>query len=296
MTTSNEELGSANEELQSTNEELQSSNEELETAREEMQSLNEELTTVNSEMESKLEALAHSNDDLENLLNSTEIATLFLDDQLNIKRYTQRTLGIFNVIPTDTGRPLGDLASGLCYDHLEADCRKVIETLESSEAEVVSQDGHWYLMRIMPYRTAANLIDGVVLTFVNIDQIKKSRKQRDYFEAIVETVREPLVVLDEKLKIVSCNVAFYETFKTRAKPTEGESLFEIGGDKWEIPQLRSALEKVRDTSEKLEDFRVEAVFPRIGSRVFLLNARKISIEPGSPGLILLAIEVADKES
>ncbi len=296
LETSNEEISAANEELQSTNEELQSSNEELETAREEMQSLNEELSTVNTEMESKIQLLANANDDLENLLNSTEIATLFLDNELNIKRYTQRTRGIFNLIPTDIGRPLGDLASGLRYDHLEVDCRKAIETLEANEVEVISQDGHWYLMRIMPYRTAANLIDGVVLTLVNIDKIKKSRKQLAYFEAIVETVREPLVILDEDYKVVSCNRAFYETFKTRSKPTEGESLFEIGGDKWEIPQLRSALEKVKETNEKIEDFRVEAVFPRIGSRVFMLNARQISVEEGLPTLILLAMEPLDEES
>jgi two-component system CheB/CheR fusion protein len=296
LETSNEELSSANEELQSTNEEMQSSNEELETAREELQSLNEEMTTVNNEMESKIEALANANDDLENLLNSTEIATLYLDGDLNIKRFTQRTSGIFNLIPSDIGRPLGDLASSLCYDQLDADCRRAIETLKSSEAEVVSQDGHWYLMRIMPYRKAENLIDGVVLTLVNIDKIKKSRKQRDYYEAIVETVREPLVILDKEFKVVSCNRAFYETFKTRSKPTEGESLFEIGGDKWEIPQLRSALEKVIETNKKIENFRVEAVFPRIGSRVFMLNARQIPMEVGIAPLILLAMEPAEKES
>src|SRR5262249_980854 len=151
--TTNEELKSTNEELQSTNEELQSTNEELETAKEEMQSLNEELQTVNSELQSKVEQLSRINDDMQNLLNSTDIATLFLDNELRIKRFTPQTKQVFKVIPTDVGRPISHIVSILRYDQLEADAREVLRTLVSKEMEIATQHGVWYMMRMLPYRT-----------------------------------------------------------------------------------------------------------------------------------------------
>lgn len=174
LETSNEELKSANEELQSTNEELQSTNEELETSKEEMQSLNEELTTVNAELHSKVEDLSRANDDMQNLLNSTEIATIFLDNDLNIVRFTEQAKRLINLIQTDLGRPVGDLVSNLIYDQLVPDCREVLRSLIFKQLEVQTHEGRWYLMRIMPYRTAENVIDGLVLTFVDINPIKKA--------------------------------------------------------------------------------------------------------------------------
>jgi len=175
LETTNEDLKCTNEELQSTNEELQSANEELETSREEMQSLNEELTTVNTELESKVEGLSRANDDMQNLLNSTEIATVFLDEDLKIKRYTDQAKRLFSLIPGDVGRPLGDLVSRLSYDTLVGDCREVLGKLVFKEAEVRTKEGHWYLMRIFPYRTSENVIDGVVLTFVDINPLKAAQ-------------------------------------------------------------------------------------------------------------------------
>jgi two-component system CheB/CheR fusion protein len=177
LETSNEELKSANEELQSINEELQSTNEELETSQEEMQSLNEELTTVNTELQSKVEELSQTNDDMQNLLNSTHIATVFLDDQLHIKRFTTQAKELVMLRETDVGRPISDLASNLEEDDLTGDCQKVLNTLASREREVRTKEGLWYLMRIMPYRTAENVIDGLVLTFVDINLIKKAAQE-----------------------------------------------------------------------------------------------------------------------
>ena len=137
----NEELKSSNEELQSTNEELQSTNEELETSKEEMQSLNEELQTVNAQLQSKMEALSQANDDMQNLLNSTAIATVFLDGQLHIRRFTEEARKVFNLIPTDVGRPIADLASNLNYDQLVADAAEVLRTLAAREKEVPTRDG-----------------------------------------------------------------------------------------------------------------------------------------------------------
>jgi two-component system CheB/CheR fusion protein len=172
LETANEELQSANEELQSTNEELQSTNEELGTSREEIQSVNEELQTVNTELQNKVAQLWHANDDLKNLLNATDIATVFIDNDLSVKRYTDRALSLFRLIPTDVGRPLSDLVSSLRYDALVEDSREVLRTLIPREAEILAVDGRRYLMRILPYRTNDNRIDGLVLTFVDVTMMK----------------------------------------------------------------------------------------------------------------------------
>ena len=176
LETSNEELKSTNEELQSTNEELQSTNEELETSKEEMQSLNEELGTVNTELQAKVDELSQATDDMQNLLNSIQVATIFLDDRLNVKRYTAEAQKLFKLIPTDVGRPLSDLTSNVDYDRLINDCQEVLRTLAGREAEVCDRDGSWHLMRILPYRTAAKVINGVVITFVNINRLKQAEK------------------------------------------------------------------------------------------------------------------------
>ncbi len=167
LETSNEELKSTNEELQSTNEELQSTNEEPETSKEELQSLNEELTTVNAELNSKIEELSRTNDDMQNLLNSTNIATLFLDRDLCVKRYTNEARKLVNLIQSDIGRPIGDMAFNLKMDDLAGDCQRVLDTLTPLEVTVETKDGLPYLMRIVPYQTAEKVIDGVVLTFVD---------------------------------------------------------------------------------------------------------------------------------
>ena len=153
MQTSQEELRSTNEELQSTNEELQSTNEELTTSKEEMQSMNEELQTVNTELQAKVDELSRASNDMKNLLNSTEIATLFLDNELNVRRFTPQATKIIKLIPGDVGRPITDLASDLRYPELADDAREVLRTLASAEKPVGTRDGRWFTVRIMPYRT-----------------------------------------------------------------------------------------------------------------------------------------------
>ena len=172
LETSNEELKSTNEELQSTNEELQSTNEELETSREELQSTNEELETVNAELQNKVEQLSDANNDLNNLLGATEVATLFLDNDINVKRFTPRAAEIFKLIAADDGRPIGDIVHNLQYDELVDDAKKVLENLGRVEKEVRTKEGNWFFMRILPYRTVDNAIDGVVVTFIDITRQK----------------------------------------------------------------------------------------------------------------------------
>ncbi len=205
--------------MQSTNEELQSTNEELETAKEEMQSLNEELVTVNSELQGKLDALADANDDLQNLLNSTEVATIFLDNELHIKRFTSEAKRVSNLIASDVGRPLSDIASKLTAERLLEDAQDVLQTLVVKEREVQTTDGNWFIMRILPYRTAKNTIEGLVLTFLDITKNKHAEQvvqaARTFAASIVETVREPLLVLDDQLRVVLANQSFYRIFQVR---------------------------------------------------------------------------------
>ena len=173
MQTSQEELKSTNEELQSTNEELQSTNEELTTSKEEMQSLNEELLTINIELKSKINDYIQANDDMKNLLNSTEIATLFLDKELNIRRYTDNVITIFKLRNSDIGRPFTDLTNDLEYPEIDSHARQVLKTLISIETAISTNDNRWFEVRIMPYRTIDDRIDGLVITFTDITVAKK---------------------------------------------------------------------------------------------------------------------------
>ncbi len=172
MQSSQEELKSANEELQSTNEELQSTNEELNTSKEEMQAMNEELHVVNAEQLSKMDELSRVNDDMRNLLNSTEIVTVFLDNQLHVRRFTSGADTLFRLIASDVGRPLSDIACDLLYPEMTKEAREVLRTLVFSEKQIATTDGRWFLVRIMPYRTNEDVINGVVITFSSITAAK----------------------------------------------------------------------------------------------------------------------------
>jgi two-component system CheB/CheR fusion protein len=170
----NEELKSANEELQSNNEELQSTNEELDTSREELQSLNEELTTLNAEIQDKNDLLTKANDDLRNFLNRTDVALIFLDEDLKIRSYTPATSDVFHIRDIDVGRPLGEITSRLAYEGVVGDAQEVLRTMRPKEAEVRRKDGHWYKMRILPYLTAQNAVSGLVMSFLDVDEQKKA--------------------------------------------------------------------------------------------------------------------------
>jgi two-component system CheB/CheR fusion protein len=294
LETSNEELKSSNEELQSTNEELQSTNEELDTSREELQSTNEELRTVNSEYQQKIEELSKAYDDLNNLLGATEVATLFLDRDLRIRRFTPAARKIFRLIDRDVGRPLDDISTSLQAPNLMPDIRSVLETLTRVDEEVSCDGSEWYQMKVVPYRTAEDVIEGVVITFVDVTDRKKTlavaEQASDFAEAIVETVRQPLLILDGDLKVVSANAAFYHHFQTRPEETLGLRIYQLGNNQWDIAELRELLEQIVPQNTKFEGFRVHTDFPQIGGRTMLLNARQTMHKGEATGRILLAFE------
>ena len=209
MQTSQEELKSTNEELQSTNEELQSTNEELTSSKEEMQSLNEELQTVNSELKAKIEDFTRVNNDMKNLLNSTEIATLFLEKDLKIRRFTYQATKIFKLIKSDIGRPFTDQVSDLIYTDLVSDAQEVLKTLTHIKKQIPTKDGRWFSIRIMPYRTHDDKIDGLVITFFNITDLKILEQNLHESELmhriILDTCSDIIIKLSTDFNILEFN-------------------------------------------------------------------------------------------
>lgn len=290
----NEALRAANEEIQSSNEELQSMNEELETAKEELQSSNEELMTLNDEVQNRNLELCKISSDLQNLFRSVNIPVIMLGSSLNIRLFNHSAEKALNLIATDVGRPITDINTNFNNFELEQAILEVNETLISKEQEVQDRHGCWYSVQIRPYRTMENKIDGVVITFVDISIIKKSlelsQEARVYAEAIVETVREPLLVLDAGLHIKSVNKAFYQTFMVTPEETLDRSIFDLGNGQWNIPELRVLLEEIIPNNILFEDFKVDHYFPNIGHKKMLVNARRIVSTDNVTKLILMAIE------
>jgi two-component system CheB/CheR fusion protein len=288
-----EQQKAANEEITSVNEELQSTNEELETSKEELQSYNEELHTINNQLQHKIRELEDITDDQTNLLAGTETATLFLDGEYQIKWFSPASKDLLDLVPSDIGRPLRSFAPKFADPNLLPDAETVLTQLTRIESEVRSDEGKWYLRRLFPYRTKGNRIAGIVLTLTDITERKQAtdavNKGRLYAQAIVETIRQPLLVLDADLRVRSANRAFYALFQVEQEMTENKRVYELGNGQWDIPALRTLLEEVLAENKEVEDFRVDHLFEALGRRTMLVNARKLSRD-GRRDLILLAIE------
>jgi len=286
---SREELTSANEEILSSNEELQSTNEELETAKEELQSTNEELTTVNDELQTRNAELSGANNDLTNVLASVNIPMILVDPKLTIRRFTPLAERILNVIPGDAGRPLRDLKPNVDVPDFVELVEDVIRTSEGREREVQDKQGQWYLMRVRPYRTSENKIDGAVVAFLDIDPVKLGLEQvnlaREYAETLIDTVGESLLVVDGSLRVRMANQSFYRTFDTSPLRMEGRRLDELSG--WNDSNLRAILAPVLQRRDTVAD--VEWEFTAIEDeppRILLVNSRRIRL-PSSPELLVL---------
>ncbi|MEJ2100593.1 MAG: CheR family methyltransferase, partial [Desulfobacterales bacterium] len=300
LETSNEELKSANEELQANNEELQSTNEELESAKEELQSTNEELETVNSELYNKNQQLTKADDDLKNLFAATDIGTIFLDNNLRIKRFTPAATEVFNLKRVDVGRSISDITCNLDYEDLAKDAEEVLDKLIRKEIKVQGEKGKSYVMRMVPYRSSENVIEGVVISFLNVSSFENSKlvagDGRKFFENITDALWEPVLMLDKAFKVFVGNPAFYRTFKTSPKEVLNQKLFELGNRQWNIAELRQFLENFLPQDKPFEGYEVDADFPRLGRRKMSLSVRWIEIGEKQQAMILLSFKDITKEA
>jgi two-component system, chemotaxis family, CheB/CheR fusion protein len=293
---SNEEQKAINEEAMSVNEEFQSTNEELVTSKEELQSLNEELTALNSQLQETLDRQRVTSSDLQNILYSADAATLFLDRDLNIRFFTPAAKSLFRVIATDVGRPLDDLTPLVVDGALLADARTVLSHFVPIKREIRAQDGAWYIRRVLPYRTIEGRIEGVVITFADISEIKAAEREiqaaRTYSDSIIDTVHQPLLVLDENHRVVSANGAFYRMFVTRPEDVVGRNFGDGDDHCAEIAGLRGFLDRVRVASVPLDDHQTEIAIalPALGQRSLLVSARKVQEGLLGERKILLAID------
>jgi two-component system CheB/CheR fusion protein len=289
-----EESKTANEEMLSSNEELQSINEELETAKEELESSNEELSTVNAELQTRNQELSQSHGDMRNLLLSAQIPFVIVEEDLCIRLVGPNAANTMNVLQSDVGRPITSLHLHLPIPDLEKTLRTVNRTGESFEQECRDQRGVWNLLRISPYKTVENKIEGAVITLYDINRLKKSMDETEiahkHAMRIVDTIKDPLLVLDRDLRVKTANPAFYEKFQVAQHEIEGNRIFDLGSGQWENPQLRRLLEGILPKSAQMDNFLVQFDFPHLGACSMLLSARKMHAREPEQDSILLGIQ------
>jgi two-component system, chemotaxis family, CheB/CheR fusion protein len=290
---SSEELLSINEELVASNEQLQSLNEELQVAKGMLQSANEELSALNHEMQTRNAELNSANSDLLNILASVEVPIVIVDGDRRIRRFTPKARPIFKLLPADVGRPIDDIRPNLAVENLDRKIAAVIGTAAPHEEEVCSHEGRWYRLQIRPYTTVHHKVEGAVLSVVDVDALKRALGAavwaRDYAHATVEAVQVPLVVLTEKLEIVSTNRAFQDGYAGPPQAVGGNSRHDLIGGILGVPALRSSLERVREQDASFQGFELEYELPALGRRWLSLSARSVPM-PDSGRLILLAVE------
>ncbi len=296
----NEELKSANEEILSSNEELQSTNEELETAKEELQSTNEELSTVNDELRQRNQELGEANNDLNNLFSSANLPIIVLGSDLRIRRFTVAAETTLGIIPTDVGRPIGHLNLNIPIPDLDQLILEAIDNISIKEREVQDRNGHWYSLRIRPYKTTDNRIEGAMLLFIDVSSYKnidrltsllaEGETTRQFAEMVVQNAPCPLLILDQELRVLKANPAFYAMFQTSAQETEQQVVYRLGNVLWKIPELRQLLDNIVPFNADFQDFTVTHEFPSIGERTVLVYARHIRRDEQEMGIILLGIE------
>ena len=287
-----QDLRAAHEEVLSSNEELKSTNEELETTKEELQSANEELTTVNEQYQLRNRELGALTDDLENFISSADLPMVMVGRDLCIRRVTPAATRAFNVLPSDVGRSIDHIKFSLTVDDIRPVIHTVVTTLRPWHHEATDRDGRWWLLRVQPFRTGDNRIDGATIVAVDIDLIKRSQdlaEERDYARAIVHTVREPLAVLDAECCVGLANEAFYALFRTTPEQVEGRSLWESAQGVWTDHSVRSRLLATCRGKESITNLEIEVTLGDQGRRVLVLNAAPI-VRSDRPTRLLLAIE------
>ncbi|MEI8333505.1 MAG: chemotaxis protein CheB [Chloroflexota bacterium] len=299
LETSNEELKSSNEEMQSVNEELQSTNEELETSKEELQSVNEELATVNAELQTKVVDLSRINNDMSNLLAGTGIGTVFVDLGLRILRFTPSATRVINLIASDVGRPVGHLVANLVgYDSLVADAQAVLDTLVQKVVDVQTTTGAWYTMRILPYRTQDNVIEGAVITFADITEAMKAgeaqRESEEKFHRTFESMPFPMALMTMEGRLIDCNGAFCEAAMRPREEMLGRTLRDLG--MWPDTDQRETRETMVEALQR--DGRVDGLEIRARRRdgqvrIMQLSARVLTLGP-EPVVLSVAQDVTER--
>ncbi len=288
-----DELKVANNEANSSNEELRCTNEELQTAKEEVLSANEELVTLNDELRTRNLDLTTLSNDLSNLLDSIDLPVLMLGGDLRLRRLTTAAEKTFHLVGTDIGRPLADLSLAFATQEIPDLIVEVIRTQTAQEREVRGWHGRWYTVRINPYRAEGNRIDGAVVTLIDIDVLKgiqeHLRKTAEFSRAIVETARDPLVVLDQDLAINTANHAFFRLFGLPGDAVVGKRIYHLNQGQWDIPELKRLLDDIPKTGSLFDNFEVTRDFPGIGRRSVLLNARGLEGGDRPTRMIVLAI-------
>jgi two-component system CheB/CheR fusion protein len=277
------------EELRASNEEAQAGNEELETAQEELESANEELNTLNEELSIGNAEFSKVNRDLTNLLESISIPLVMVGRDLRIRRFTRAMEPMLNLIASDVGRSITDLQPQMELPDLRRLLLDAMERGDRKPRDIRDTHGRWYSLRILPSVGADGKTDGAVLMLIDIDAAKRGL---DFAEAIVETVREPLVILSQNLQVVKANKTFYETFQASPEETEGRLIYDLGNGQWNIPKLRELLENILPAHSTFRDFEVTHDFEHVGRKVMLLNATEIFNPNAQARTILLAIEDA----
>lgn len=289
-----EEFQTANEEILSGNEELQSTNEELETSKEELQSANEELNTLNAELRQKNSELQELSSDVSNLLHSTRIPVVMLDRELRIRRVTPMADQLLKVVPSDIGRQIADIRLNVDVPDLDAIIASVLQTLQPAEREVRNLDGRWHNLAILPYRTQDDRIEGVVLALHDIDSIKRAseqlRESAEFFRAVMDTVMDPLVVLDSDLRVIAANQLFFGSFKLSPEEVLNHLFYRLGNGVWNIPELQSQLQDVLSGGRIIRGLPIERDFENIGHRIMLLNARLLASTADAKPSVLVALE------
>jgi two-component system CheB/CheR fusion protein len=290
----NDELTATNEEAMSVNEELQSTNEELETSKEELQSLNEELTALNSQLNETIEHQRATANDLRNTMNSSEIAMLFLDGNLQIRLFTPAARTMFSVIASDIGRPLADLTRRISDPHLLADADAVLGGRAVPNREVGADNGAWYTRRILPYRTHDDQIEGVVVTFSDISERKTAERAieaaQSYSDSIIDTISQPLVVLDDELCVISAGRSFYDVFSVKPEETVGRQLDAVDDGRLDNAAVRSFLDRLARGEAVIQDHPIDLELPPRGIRSLLVNALEIREDPLAGRKVLVTID------
>jgi len=277
------------EELKAATEEAQAGNEELETAQEELESANEELNTLNENLKLSNLELSQVNRDLTNLLESISIPLVMVGRDLRIRRFTRAMEPMLNLIASDVGRSITDLQPRMELPDLRRLLLDAMQGGDRKPRDIRDPHGRWYSLRILPSVGPDGKPDGAVLMFIDIDA---SKRGLDFAEAIVETVREPLVILNQNLQVIQANKSFYAAFRARKDDTEGRLIYDLGNKQWDIPKLRELLENILPTHSTFRDFEVTHEFEHVGRKVMMLNAAEIFNPNAQARTILLAIEDA----